>query len=43
MSLDKNLIANMGAAGREIYVADQGDEYLGALRWLPGTWENTAE
>ncbi|WP_081716413.1 heme-binding protein [Asticcacaulis sp. AC460] len=43
MPLDKNLIENMNSTGREIYVADQGDEYLGALRWLPGTWENTSE
>jgi hypothetical protein len=33
----------MDSAGREIYIADQGDEYLGDLRLLPGTWENTAE
>ena len=43
MALDKNLIERMDAAGREIYLADQGDKYLGSLRWLPGSWENTDE
>lgn len=43
MALDKNLIERMDSSGREIFVADQGDEYLGALRLLPGTWENTGE
>ena len=43
MALDKNLIEKMDSSGRQIFIADQGDEYLGALRWLPGTWENTEE
>jgi len=43
MALDKNLIEEMAAAGRKIYLAQPNDPKLGPLRWLPGTWKNTPE
>lgn len=43
MALDKNLIEEMAVAGRKIYLAEKDDPKLGPLRWLPGTWKNTAE
>ncbi|WP_448647362.1 heme-binding protein [Pseudomonas mohnii] len=43
MALDKKLIEDMAVAGRQIYLAEKDDAKLGPLRWLPGTWKNTAE
>jgi len=43
MPMDTNLVKSMVNAGRKIYLAEKDDERLGPLRWLPGTWKNTAE
>ena len=43
MPLEPNLVEEMVATGREISIAENHDDRLGPLRWLPGKWTNTAE
>ncbi|NKB36407.1 MAG: hypothetical protein GKR93_04455 [Gammaproteobacteria bacterium] len=43
MTLKKELIEEMVVSGRSTSLAEAGDEALGPLGMLPGTWENTKE